>query len=739
MFFKMPITGDLKKVMVIGSGPIIIGQAAEFDYAGTQGCRALREEGVEVVLVNSNPATIMTDPDTADSVYIEPLRHDFIKEIIKREKPCGLLPTLGGQTGLNLAVELADSGVLDEFGIQLLGTSLETIKQAEDRESFRRLLEKINEPAILSSTVETVKEALRAAEKIGYPAIVRPAYTLGGTGGGMVNNPEELEKIAARGLRASPISQVLIEKSLLGWKEIEFEVMRDSIDTCITVCAMENVDAVGIHTGDSIVVAPPQTLSDVEYQMLRTAALKIVRELKVEGGCNVQFALDTQSLSYYVIEVNPRVSRSSALASKATGYPIARVAAKIGLGMTLDEVENAVTKKTSACFEPVIDYVVTKIPRWPFDKFVKGERRLGTQMKATGEVMAAGGSFEESFLKALRSIDGNKTFFEFTEFEDLSYNELIDAIKKADDRRIYALYEGLNRNISIEELSRMSLVDKFFLNKLNRIKSMENELKKTDGAPSYKVINKALEMGFTKKDIAKICSFKVEESFKSHRVYKMVDTCAGEFEAQTPYYYSTYGVENEAIITEKKKVIVIGSGPIRIGQGIEFDYCNVHCVKTLRKCGIDAIIINNNPETVSTDFDISDRLYFEPLMEEDVLSVIEHEKPEGVIVQFGGQTALNLVKHLDASGVKILGTHPDNIDKAEDREKFSKFLETLSIPAPKGICVRSVEQGIAAGKAIGYPLLLRPSYVLGGRAMEIVLNEDNLKNYMESAVHVSPE
>jgi carbamoyl-phosphate synthase large subunit len=743
----MPRLDNLKKILVIGSGPIVIGQAAEFDYAGTQACEALREEGYEVILVNSNPATIMTDTNMADRVYIEPLTLEFVTRIIRKEKPDGLLATLGGQTGLNLAVELNDAGVLEEENVVLLGTDLEAIKKAEDRELFRSLMQQINEPVPASDIIHTVDEALAFAEQIGYPIIVRPAYTLGGTGGGIVDNEQELREIVASGLKYSPITQCLVEKSIAGFKEIEYEVMRDANDNAIVVCNMENIDPVGIHTGDSIVVAPSQTLSDREYQMLRSASLKIIRSLNIKGGCNVQLALDPYSYQYYVIEVNPRVSRSSALASKATGYPIAKMAAKIAVGYTLDELQNPVTKQTYACFEPALDYIVTKIPRWPFDKFISANRKLGTQMKATGEVMAIGRTFEESIHKAVRSLEIGLHSLELPEAEEISRGELENRLAKADDERLFLVMEALRRGLTKEEIHELTRIDYFFLAKFEKIINFEQELRESATLKTLSVdlLRDAKRMGLTDKRIAALTGVSEEETSEARReagivpVYKMVDTCAAEFEAATPYYYSTYEEEDEREETGKPSVVVLGSGPIRIGQGIEFDYSTVHAVWALKEMGYEAVIINNNPETVSTDFSTSDRLYFEPLFLEDVLHIIEKEKPVGVIVQFGGQTAINLAAGLEKAGVKILGTSLENIDAAEDREKFEQVLRSLGLAQPPGKTVTSVEAAVKAAESLSYPVLVRPSYVLGGRAMEIVYNEQELLTYMTEAVKINPE
>lgn len=739
----MPRDPQLKKVMVIGSGPIVIGQAAEFDYAGSQACRALREEGLEVVLVNSNPATIMTDTDMADRVYIEPLQAEFVAQVIRRERPDGLLPTLGGQTGLNLAVELAESGVLDECGVRLLGTPLEAIKKAEDRELFKKAMEAIGEPVPRSAIVSSLQEAERFAREAGLPLIVRPAYTLGGTGGGLVRTLEELREVTARGLKASRIHQVLLEQSVAGWKEIEYEIMRDGADNCITVCNMENIDPMGIHTGDSIVVAPSQTLTDDEYQMLRSAGLRIIRALGIEGGCNIQFALDPASQRYYVIEVNPRVSRSSALASKATGYPIAKVASKIAIGLHLDEIVNAVTGRTKACFEPALDYVVVKIPRWPFDKFSRGERRLGSQMKATGEVMAIDRTLEGALLKAVRSLEIGQMGLYLPELADLSEEVLEKLLREPDDRRLFALAEGFRRNWSVEKVAGLTAIDPFFLYKIQGLVELERALAAEGAQLSPDLLAEAKRRGFSDEEIGRLTGLGEKEVRKRRArqglrpTYKMVDTCAAEFEASTPYYYSCYDGEDEVRVGERPRVVVLGSGPIRIGQGIEFDYCSVHAVQTIREMSLEAIIINNNPETVSTDFDISDRLYFEPLTPEDVLNVIEKEKPLGVVVQFGGQTALNLAEPLARAGVTILGTSLDAIDAAEDRDRFDRLVVELGIEKPPGRAAFSLAEAEAIAAEIGYPVLVRPSYVLGGRAMEIVYNLEELRTYMASATQVS--
>ncbi|MFJ7752004.1 carbamoyl-phosphate synthase large subunit [Peribacillus muralis] len=737
----MPKRNDIKSILVIGSGPIVIGQAAEFDYAGTQACMALKEEGYRVILINSNPATIMTDSEMADAVYIEPITLEFVSKIIRKERPDALLPTLGGQTGLNMAVELANSGILEECNVQILGTKLSAIQQAEDRDLFRTLMNDLGEPVPDSDIIHNLDEAYTFVERVGYPVIVRPAFTLGGTGGGICDDEEQLIEIVEGGLKSSPVHQCLLEKSIAGFKEVEYEVMRDSNDNAIVVCNMENFDPVGVHTGDSIVAAPSQTLSDREYQMLRNTSLKIIRALKIEGGCNVQLALDPDSYQYYVIEVNPRVSRSSALASKATGYPIAKLAAKIAVGLTLDEMMNPVTGKTYASFEPALDYVVTKIPRWPFDKFESANRRLGTQMKATGEVMAIGRTFEESIMKAVRSLEAGIYHLELNdEFEDAKIEK---RIRKAGDERLFYIGEALRRGKTIETIHEWSQIDLFFLHKLKKIIDFETELKRHSF--NCDVLQKAKELGFSDKTIAEIWEVAEMEVYEYRKqqgiipVYKMVDTCAAEFESETPYFYGTYEDENESIVTDKKSVIVLGSGPIRIGQGVEFDYATVHSVWAIKEAGYEAIIINNNPETVSTDFSISDKLYFEPLTLEDVMHVIDLEKPEGVIVQFGGQTAINLADGLVERGVKILGTSLEDLDRAENRNKFEKALKDLDIPQPKGKTATSVEEAIVIADDIGYPVLVRPSYVLGGRAMEIVYKQEELLHYMKNAVKINPD
>lgn len=739
----MPKRTDIKKIMVIGSGPIIIGQAAEFDYAGTQACLALREEGYEVVLVNSNPATIMTDKEIADKVYIEPITLEFVSRILRKELPDAIVPTLGGQTGLNMAMELAASGILDELEIELLGTKLSAIDQAEDRDLFRQLMHDLNEPVPESDIVHTVEEAVAFSEKIGFPLIVRPAFTLGGTGGGICNNLKELKEIVTNGLKLSPATQCLVEMSIAGYKEIEYEVMRDSADNAMVVCNMENIDPVGIHTGDSIVVAPSQTLSDYEYQLLRDSSLKIIRALGIEGGCNVQLALDPNSFNYYIIEVNPRVSRSSALASKATGYPIAKLAAKIAVGLTLDEMKNPVTGTTYAQFEPALDYVVAKIPRWPFDKFEHGERKLGTQMKATGEVMSIGRNIEEALLKAVRSLEIGTIHIETPEANAVSDEDLVGKIINAQDDRLFYLIEGIRRGYSIQDLAELTKIDLFFLDKLLHIVEIEQDLK--DHPYDLTSLENAKKNGFSDVAVAKFWetdALRIREIRKENGlvpVYKMVDTCAGEFESKTPYFYSTYEQENESIVSKKESVLVLGSGPIRIGQGVEFDYATVHSVKAIQKCGYEAIIMNSNPETVSTDFSISDKLYFEPLTLEDVMHVIDLEQPKGVIVQFGGQTAINLAEPLTKLGVPILGTTVEDLDRAENRDLFEQALKSIDIPQPLGDTARSESEAVTIANRIGYPVLVRPSYVLGGRAMEIVENQKDLENYMRNAVKASPE
>lgn len=731
----MPLRSDIKKVLVIGSGPIVIGQAAEFDYAGTQACRALKQEGLEVVLINSNPATIMTDKNMADKIYIEPLTLDVVKRVIKIEKPDSLLSTLGGQTGLTLSMQLAKEGFLDEHNVKLLGANPETIHKAEDRQAFKDTMESIGEPCIPSKVVENIDDAMEFAKVIDYPVIVRPAFTLGGTGGGIAETEAELHEIATNGLRLSPITQILVEKCISGWKEVEFEVIRDSKGNVITVCSMENFDPVGVHTGDSIVIAPAVTLSDKEYQMLRTAALNIIDALGVEGGCNCQFALHPTSFEYSVIEVNPRVSRSSALASKATGYPIAKVATRIAIGYSLDEIVNQVTGNTYACFEPAIDYVVVKFPKWPFDKFVYAKKTLGTQMKATGEVMAIGTSFEQAIMKAVRSIELGMDTLTKKEFTKLCDEEVFATLSNVDVDRCFCVFEALKRGFSVEKIHEITMIDNWFIHKLDKLVQLEKKL--ALGNLDKDIYTQAKKYSYLDETIEKILGKTIPEDMKKHSVYKMVDTCAAEFKADTPYFYSTYDNENEALQfierkkSDKKKVIVFGSGPIRIGQGIEFDYCSVHCVWALKNEGYEAIICNNNPETVSTDFDTGDRLYFDPLTKEDVADLIATEKPFGVVVQFGGQTAIKLTKHLQEMGVKILGTSAENIDAAEDRERFDALLEECKIPRPQGDTVYTTEDAIIVAEKLGYPVLLRPSYVLGGQNMIIAHGESDVQEYME--------
>lgn len=737
------IDPSIKKVLVIGSGPIIIGQAAEFDYAGTQACRSLREEGIEVVLVNSNPSTIMTDADIADRVYIEPITLPFVTEIIRKERPDSILATLGGQVGLNMAVQLANAGVLDKYQVRLLGTPLRAIQHAEDRELFKQAMEEIHQPVPESDVFEELEPAMDFAEKIGYPVIIRPAYTLGGTGGGIAHDRYEMEEIANRGIKLSPINQILVERSVAGWKEIEFEVMRDGADNCIIVCSMENVDPVGVHTGDSIVVAPTQTLTDQQFQMLRTASINIIRYLGIEGGCNVQYALDSRTNHYYVIEVNPRVSRSSALASKATGYPIAKVAAKIALGLHLDEITNAITGNTKACFEPSIDYVVLKFPRWPFEKFTLADRAIGTQMKATGEVMAIDRTFEGALIKAMRCLEVGEGYIHLAKLDNQSLYDIRCLLHRVDDERLFVIAEALWRGIEPEEINRITKIDLFFLYKMKNIIMAEERLRK-EGLNEDTLRNaKRIHMPdsaiahFIPEDTKDVTRLK--KKLQIHPNYKMVDTCAAEFEARTPYYYSTYGQEDEVRPQGEHSVVVFGSGPIRIGQGIEFDYCSVHASWALRKAGKRSIVINNNPETVSTDFDTSDALYFEPLTEEDVMEIIEKEKPEGVICQFGGQTAINLASPMAKQGVRIIGTSNEGIDLAEDRERFDTLMGQLRIPRPKGCLVESVAEALEKTKELEYPLIVRPSYVLGGRAMQIVYEEQELIQYLREAVVASHE
>ena len=734
----MPKRKDIKTVLVIGSGPIVIGQAAEFDYAGTQACLALKEEGYKVILVNSNPATIMTDTSIADKIYMEPLNLEYVAKIIRYERPDAILPGIGGQTGLNIAMQLYKKGVLQECQVELLGTSSESIERAEDREKFKELCESLGEPVLESIIAHSIEEGEIAAEKIGYPVVLRPAFTLGGTGGGFADNKEELEEIMKHALKLSPVHQVLVEKSIKGYKEIEYEVMRDSNDTAITVCNMENLDPVGVHTGDSIVVAPSQTLTNKEYHMLRDSALKIIRELKIEGGCNVQFALDPHSFKYYLIEVNPRVSRSSALASKASGYPIARVSAKIAVGMTLDEIQIA---NTPASFEPALDYIVTKIARFPFDKFVSASNILGTQMKATGEVMSIGRTFEESLLKAIRSLEIKVCHIHNKKFDQMPTEEMMEYIEDGRDDRIYAIAELIRRNTDLGLINNKTKIDMFFLEKIKNIIKLENKLK--PNVNDIEILKQAKKMGFSDKYIAEVWKKTEEEIYllrkkeKIFPVYKMIDTCSSEFESYVPYFYSTYEEENESIVSNKKKIIVLGAGPIRIGQGVEFDYSTVHAVKTIKQAGYEAIIINNNPETVSTDYTTSDKLYFEPLTVEDVMNIIELEKPEGVVATLGGQTAINLAEPLTKLGVKLVGTDVEAIEKAENRDSFEKVMKDLKLLQPKGEAVTNIQDGINAAEEIGYPVLVRPSYVLGGRAMQIVSNRKALEKYLKTAVEIN--
>jgi len=736
----MPLDKSIKRVLVVGSGPIIIGQAAEFDYSGTQACQALKEEGVEVVLVNSNPATIMTDKEIADIVYIEPLTIEFLEKVIEKERPDSILAGMGGQTGLNLAVELNDNGILEKYNMRVIGTSIEAIKKGEDREIFRNLMKEINQPVIESEIVTDIEGGLRFAGEIGYPVVVRPAYTLGGSGGGIAESEDELVEILQLGLQLSTIRQVLLEKCISGWKEIEYEVMRDSLGNCICICNMENIDPVGIHTGDSIVVAPSQTLSDKEYQMLRSASIDIINNVGIEGGCNVQLALHPKSFEYAVIEINPRVSRSSALASKATGYPIAKVASKIALGYTLDEIKNAVTQKTYACFEPSMDYVVVKIPKWPFDKFQGANRTLGTKMMATGEIMSIGSNFEAAFLKGIRSLEIGKYSLQYNGLAQKSLQELKERVISPDDERVFHLAEMLRRDYMVQKVSEITGIDKFFVNKIKWIVDEEEKIKKSTIQDMNKDWLQLLKKkGFSDKGISDLLGvspnviYELRNIWNIKPVYKMVDTCGGEFEAVSPYYYSTYDEYDEVEVSDRRKVMVIGSGPIRIGQGIEFDYASVHCVIALRKLGIETIIVNNNPETVSTDFNISDKLYFEPLTEEEVLNIIEKENPEGVILQFGGQTAIKLAGFLMEKNVPIYGTNPKQMDMAEDREKFDALLEELDLNRPKGMAVWNLKQGLKEAENIGYPVLVRPSYVLGGQGMEITYTEKQLKHYLKNA------
>ena len=736
----MPKRKDIKTVLVIGSGPIVIGQAAEFDYAGTQACLALKEEGYKVILVNSNPATIMTDTAIADKVYMEPLTLEYVAKIIRYERPDAILPGIGGQTGLNLAMQLYRKGILQECQVELLGTSSESIEKAEDREKFKELCQELGEPVLESIIAESEEEGIEAAKKIGYPVVLRPAFTLGGTGGGFADNEKELKELIKHALKLSPVNQVLVEKSIKGYKEIEYEVMRDHNDTAITICNMENLDPVGIHTGDSIVVAPSQTLTNKEYQLLRDSSLRIIRALKIEGGCNVQFALDPHSFNYYVIEVNPRVSRSSALASKASGYPIARVSAKIAVGMRLEEIQLA---NTPASFEPALDYVVCKIPRFPFDKFTLASNKLSTQMKATGEVMSVGRTFEESLLKAVRSLETGVCHIYNKKFDNMQTEEMMTYIKDGTDDRIYAIAELIRRNVDLGLIYDTTKIDMFFLEKIKNIVDEEKVL--AQNIENIDVLKEVKKMGFSDKYIAKVWKKKENDIYelrkknKIYPVYKMIDTCSSEFESYVPYFYSTYEEENESIISDKKKIIVLGAGPIRIGQGVEFDYSTVHAVKTIKEAGYEAIIINNNPETVSTDYTTSDKLYFEPLTVEDVMNIVELEKPEGVVAALGGQTAINLAGPLSKLGVKIIGTDVNAIEKAENRDAFERVMKDLNLLQPKGEAVTNIEDGIKVAKEIGYPVLVRPSYVLGGRAMQIVSNQKALEKYLKTAVEINTE
>lgn len=736
----MPKRNDIKKILVIGSGPIVIGQAAEFDYAGTQACLALKEEGYSVVLCNSNPATIMTDASVADKVYMEPLTLEYIAKIVRHERPDAVLAGIGGQTGLNLAVQLEKKGILKECGCELLGTKTDSIERAEDRNLFKKLCKDLGEPVLPSEIAYTVEKGLEIAKKIGYPVVLRPAFTLGGTGGGFADDEKECFEILKNALKLSPVHQVLVEKSIKGYKEIEYEAIRDANDTAITVCNMENLDPVGIHTGDSVVVCPSQTLTNKEYQMLRNSALKIIRELKIEGGCNVQFALDPDSFRYYLIEVNPRVSRSSALASKASGYPIARVSAKIAVGMRLEEIPLA---NTSAAFEPALDYVVTKMPRFAFDKFTDADNRLGTQMKATGETMSIGRTFEESLLKGIRSLEIGIYHLHMRKFDRETSEALLEYIRQGTDDRIYAIAELLRKNVPIETIAKQTRIDKFFLRKLKNITDTETEIQ--NNPLDAETLAAAKKTGFSDQEIAELWHISETQVYQLRKrenlfpVYKTVDTCSAEFKSYVPYFYSTYEEENESVVSDKRKIIVLGSGPIRIGQGVEFDYSTVHAVKTIQAAGYEAIIINNNPETVSTDYTTSDKLYFEPLTAEDVMNVILLEKPEGVLASLGGQTAINLAEPLRKRGVKIIGTDSDAIEKAENREAFEKLLKALQIPQPQGCAVTNIQDGIAAAKKIGYPVLVRPSFVLGGRAMQIVAKEEALCHYLKTAVEIDAE
>lgn len=739
----MPKYKSIKKVLVIGSGPIIIGQAAEFDYAGTQACRELKKEGIEVVLVNSNPATIMTDKNMADKIYIEPLTVETVKKIINIEKPDSILPNLGGQTGLNLAMELEESGFLKEKKVRLLGTGVDGIRNAEDRQCFKDMMESINEPCIASKVVHTVDGAIDFIKEIGLPAIIRPAYTLGGTGGGIAYTMEELEEIAGSGIRMSRVNEILVEKCITGWKEIEFEVMRDSKGNAITICSMENIDPVGVHTGDSVVVAPAQTLSNKEFQMLKKSALKIITALKIEGGCNVQFALKPDSFEYAVIEVNPRVSRSSALASKATGYPIAKVASKIALGYTLDEIKNEVTGKTYACFEPVIDYVVVKVPKWPFKKFLTANRTLGTQMKATGEVMAIAPNLEAGLMKATRSLEENVEYLKLDKLEELEKSEVEERLRVVDNERLFVIAEAIRKEIAVERICEITKIDRFFVGIIYKLVKMERELELNQMTP--RLLEKAKKLGFTDKVIAKLSGKtekeikKLRDKYKIQASFKMVDTCAAEFEAKTPYYYSCYDDGCEVKKSNKKKVMVLGSGPIRIGQGIEFDYCSVHGVWALKKQGYETIIVNNNPETVSTDFDIADKLYFEPLTKEDVENIVKAEEPDGAIVQFGGQTAIKLTKDLTEMGVKIMGTQEVDMDRAEDRKEFDEALNNCGILRPQGSTIFTVEEAKKVANHLGYPVLVRPSYVLGGQGMAIAYDDKEIESYVNEINTIAQE
>ncbi|OFI06265.1 carbamoyl-phosphate synthase large chain [Clostridium acetireducens DSM 10703] len=737
----MALDKSLKKVIILGSGPIIIGQAAEFDYSGTQACKAIKEENIKTILVNSNPATIMTDNNVADKVYIEPLTEEVVEKIIIKEKPEGILAGFGGQTSLNIAMKLNEKGILDKYNVKLLGINNESIKKAEDREEFKKLMLDINQPIPMSIIATNLEQCIEFVKKYDFPVIIRPAYTLGGTGGGIAENIEQLIDICDKGIKMSPIGQILLEQSVAGWKEIEYEVIRDKKDNCIIICNMENLDPVGIHTGDSIVIAPSQTLKDKECNMLKQASIDIIRSLKIQGGCNIQFALDPSSSKYVVIEVNPRVSRSSALASKATGYPIAKISAKIAVGYTLDELKNYVTGNSNAFFEPTIDYIVTKIPKWPFDKFSYAKRTLGTQMKATGEVMAIGRNFESSLLKAVTSLDGNFTGLRIHSMSSMTKKELIDKISNTDDERIFAIAEVFRRGASIDEVYNITKIDKWFLQGINNIISIENKLKNYE--INKDIINYAEASGFTDEEICEITSMTINEleelrrKYNIYTAYKVVNSCNREFDAETPYYYSCYGEDDENKITKDKKIIVIGSGPIRIGQGIEFDYCCVHGVWGIKEEGYKAIIINNNPETVSTDFDIADKLYFEPLYIDNVINIINIEKPEGVIVQLGGQTSINLAEELNERGVKILGTSFEATDLAEDRDKFRKFLNKLNISSPEGFSATNIEDAFKVVDKLGYPVIVRPSYVIGGRAMEVIYDEEALIKYMEEAIKIS--